>query len=205
METKAQLIYDEKNVLYRDDNRSYRKERLWSGFLCAVVAAALSALGLSYFAGQWLYQTLIGVSAACFFLMGVVQVVVSFKLAAFPHACVIDMQCIILREKRKYHYIDFDELGVVRFHCKTLQGGFDGAGYHRVEIIDGAVYYYIGEIKKRFATRDADKLAFIIDHRRLNDPFRDWGRVYDQALKDYKREMFKSETQRKKERQQKTA
>lgn len=187
METKAQLIYDQYNLLYRDDNKSYRKERLWSGVCAAVLSVALAALGLPFFHGRWLYMATIGIAAAAFFSVAVYQIIVCIALGSYPHACIIDMERIVIREKRKYHYIDFDELGVVRFRCKTLQGGFDGKGCHRVEIIDGAVYYFIGELKKRFATRDAAKIAFIIDHRRRNDEFRDWGRVYDQAVVSYKR------------------
>ena len=196
METKAQLEYDTTDVLYCDDNRAYRKERVVSGVLSMLLGAALAALGLPYFAGQWLYQTPIAVAATGFILIGIAQIIVSCKLAAFPHACVIDMRRIVIREKRRYHYIDFCELGVVRFHCKTLHGGCDGIGLHRIEIIDGAVYYYIGELKKRIATRDADKIAFIIDHRIKNDAYRDWGRVYDNALSAYKKSITESDKQK---------
>lgn len=185
MEATREPKFDEHAVLYRDDNRSYRKERIYCGVLGILLGLALCAFGLSFYPSNGA-RIAVGVAAAAFVAVGVAQIVAGIRLKRYPYNCVVDMNGILLREKERYLVIAFDELGVVRFHCKTLQGGFDGAGHHRLEIIDGAVYYFIGDLKRRFATRDAAKLAFIIDHRRLNDTYRDWGDVYDRAVKNYK-------------------
>lgn len=121
METKADLVYDHDQVLYSDDNRSYRKERLWSGFLAVLLGLAAMGAGLAYFRGQWFYQTLIALFTAFYVLIGAVQIIVSVKLADYPHGILITYEQIILRERKKYHYIDFDSLKTVRFqkwNCK---------------------------------------------------------------------------------------
>lgn len=144
------------------NNKALRTERLVCGLLSLALAAGLGAAAAVCFAGQWLY--VIGGVAAAVALSGLAvwQLAMFPVLKRLPYSLVLTADALIVREKRAYHYIRFADLGQFNVNCPHFSGHYAGPGYERLDIIDGEIYYYIGEMKKRFATREAEVVGKLI-------------------------------------------
>ena len=160
METKRLLQFD--HPLFAICNAALRTERLVCGLLSLGLAAGLAAVSAVAFSGEPLYLAAGLAAAAVLAALAVWQIALFPVLKKYPYSLVVTEEALIVREKNRYHYIRYEDLGKLKINCRGFSEEYTGPGRERLDFIDGEIYYYIGDMKKRFATREAERTARLV-------------------------------------------
>lgn len=157
METKRTLEFD--TPVFTLSTHALRRERLIGGLLSLALTVGLTVAVCLRFSGWWLA---VGLAAAAVLAALSVWQLAWAGYGKYPYSLVLTERALILREKRVYHYIRFADLGKLSVRCAHRDETYCGDGYERLDVLDGEIYYYLGEIKKRFATREAETVAGLL-------------------------------------------
>ncbi len=157
MEIKKTLEYDAPVIAL--GNRRLRTEKLVCGILALALSAALAVTVCLRFSGSPV-PLAVGIAAAVALgAISAADIAVYPALRHYPYSLILTETLLVMRDKDRYRYIRYEDIGKLKINCSHFSEEYSGAGYERIDIIDGEIYYYTGEIKRRFATRDAERIA----------------------------------------------